>query len=158
VESIYYDALCTQQPKLIQNYPSSRTLIWASKSWILCINGHKIYKCVTTFTSIPWVCPRWAWPRLMNCFRWSVSWGQFHQHAYMQLLHMQMLWLSTSIFPSILCPTLPGLNFINVLHTRIDPKSVKRYWQLDWVLTLWWATGVKAWSKYVDEIDPSTLN
>jgi hypothetical protein len=40
-----------------------------------------------------------------------------------------------------------GLNFINVLctaFTHADPKSVKRYWQLDWVLTLWGATGVKA--------------
>jgi len=52
---------------------------------------------------------------------------------------------------------LSGLNFINGLRTtftRIDPKSVKRYWQLDWVLTLWEATGVKAVLKYVDEIDP----
>ncbi len=48
-----------------------------------------------------------------------------------------------------------GLNFINVLHTAftlIDPKSVKRYWQLDWVLTIWGATSVKAARKYVDEI------
>ncbi len=55
----------------------------------------------------------------------------------------------------------PGLNFINVLCTAftcIDPKSVKRYWQLDWVLTLWGATGVKAVRKYVDEIDPKYLN
>jgi len=37
---------------------------------------------------------------------------------------------------------------------HVDPKSVKRHWQLDWVLTLWGATGVKAACKYVDEIDP----
>ncbi len=50
----------------------------------------------------------------------------------------------------------PGLNFINVLHTAftsVDPKSVKRYWQLDWVLTLWGATGIKDVHKYVDGID-----
>jgi len=50
----------------------------------------------------------------------------------------------------------PGLNFINFLCTAftfVDPKSVKRYWQLDWVLTLWGATGVKAARKYGDEID-----
>jgi len=40
-----------------------------------------------------------------------------------------------------------GLDFINVLSTAftlVDPKSVKRYWQLDYVLTFWGATGVKA--------------
>jgi len=41
----------------------------------------------------------------------------------------------------------PGLNFINVLctaFTLVGPKSVKRYWRLDWVLTLWGTKGVKA--------------
>ncbi len=33
-------------------------------------------------------------------------------------------------------------------------KRVKRYWQLDWILTLLWATAVKAAHKYVGEIDP----
>jgi len=40
-----------------------------------------------------------------------------------------------------------GLNLINVLRTAftlVDPESIKRYWQLDWVLTLWGAAGVKA--------------
>jgi len=53
-----------------------------------------------------------------------------------------------------------GLNFINVLHTaftHVDPKSVKRCWRLDCVLTLWGATGGKAASKYVDEIDARRL-
>jgi len=57
---------------------------------------------------------------------------------------------STSVRKSI-CKMLMkltlGLNFINVLctaFTLIGSKSVKRYWQLDWVLTLWGATGVKA--------------
>jgi len=36
----------------------------------------------------------------------------------------------------------------------VDPKSVKRYWQLDWILTLLGATGVKAVRKYVGEIEP----
>jgi len=33
--------------------------------------------------------------------------NQFHQHTYKQLLQAQMLWRSTSIFPTILRPTLP---------------------------------------------------
>ncbi len=43
-------------------------------------------------------------------------------------LPAKMLWRSTSISPTILCPTLPGVNFINVLRTAfalVDPKSVK---------------------------------
>ncbi len=40
------------------------------------------------------------------------------------------------------------------VHTYVDPKSVKRCWQPDWVLTLWGATGIKAVGKYVVEIDP----
>jgi len=54
----------------------------------------------------------------------------------------------------------PGLNFINVLltaFTLVDPKSVKRYWQLDWVLMLWGTMGVKVVRKHIDEIDPSFL-
>jgi len=51
----------------------------------------------------------------------------------------------------------PGVNFINVLRAAfvpVDSKSVKRYWQLDWILTLLGATGVKAARKYVGEIEP----
>ncbi len=54
-----------------------------------------------------------------------------------------------------------GLNFINILPTAftgVDPKSVKRYWWLDWVLTHWGATDVKAAHKYVDEINPWQLS
>jgi len=50
-----------------------------------------------------------------------------------------------------------GINFINVLWAAfvpVDPKSVKRYWQLDWILTLLGVTGVKAVHKYVGEIEP----
>ncbi len=51
----------------------------------------------------------------------------------------------------------PGVNFINILgadFVPVDPKSVKRYWQLDWILTLLGATAVKAVRKYVGEIEP----
>ncbi len=51
----------------------------------------------------------------------------------------------------------PGVNFINVLRAAfapVDPKRVKRYWQLDSILTLLGATGVKAASKYVGKIEP----
>jgi len=50
-----------------------------------------------------------------------------------------------------------GVNFINVLWAAlmpVDPKSVKRYWRLDWILMLLGATGVKASRKYVGEIEP----
>ncbi len=36
----------------------------------------------------------------------------------------------------------------------VDPKSIKRHWQLDWILTLWGAAGVKAVHIYVGEIEP----
>ncbi len=50
------------------------------------------------------------------------------------------------------------VNFINVLHkafTHIDPKSVKRYRRLDWVLTLWGATGIKAVRKTLVKLTPA---
>jgi len=50
-----------------------------------------------------------------------------------------------------------GANFTNVLcasFTLVDPKSVKRHWQLDWILALLGAMGVKAACKHVGEIDP----
>ncbi len=40
----------------------------------------------------------------------------------------------------------------------IDPKSVKRYWQLDWILTLLGATHIKALRKFVGEIDTRRQN
>ena len=39
----------------------------------------------------------------------------------------------------------------------VDHKSVKRYWQLDWILTLLGATGIKAVGKSVGEIEPMSL-
>jgi len=56
-------------------------------------------------------------------------------------------------------PMTPGVNFINVLRAAfapVDPKSVKRHWQLDWILMLLGATGVKAVRKYVGETEPSS--
>jgi len=41
----------------------------------------------------------------------------------------------------------PGLYLINVLlaaFAPVDPKSVKRYWQFDWFLTLLGSTSIKA--------------
>jgi hypothetical protein len=51
----------------------------------------------------------------------------------------------------------PGVNFINVLLAAlapVDSKSVKRYWQLDWILTLLGATGVIAVHKYRVKLSP----
>ena len=50
-----------------------------------------------------------------------------------------------------------SFNFINVLLAAFVPQdlnSVKRYWQLVWILRLLGATGVKAVRKYVGEIEP----
>jgi len=54
----------------------------------------------------------------------------------------------------------PGVNLINVLEAAfapVDLKSIKRYWQLDWILTLLGAMGIKAARKYVGEIEPRSL-
>jgi len=51
----------------------------------------------------------------------------------------------------------PGVNFINILCSAFrsaDPKSTKRYWQLDWIFTLLGSLHVKALHKHVGEIDP----
>jgi hypothetical protein len=51
----------------------------------------------------------------------------------------------------------PRINFINILRAAfapVDLKSVKRYWQHDWIVTLLGAMGVKAVRKYVGEIEP----
>jgi len=52
----------------------------------------------------------------------------------------------------------PSVNFINVFcvaFTREDPKSVKWYWWLDWVLTLLWSTHVKAAGGTLMKLSPS---
>ncbi len=51
----------------------------------------------------------------------------------------------------------PGVNFIKILRAAfesVNPKSVKRYLRLDWILTLLGAMGVKAARKHGCEIDP----
>jgi len=88
--------------------------------------------------------------------------GSISSMFYVQLLRAQILKKHTddlTVFFTLLGSTsvkasrkmlvklTPGVNFINVLRTAftlVGPKSVKRYWQLDWVLTLWGTTGVKA--------------
>jgi len=55
----------------------------------------------------------------------------------------------------------PCVNFINVLRTAftlVGPKSVKRYWQLDWVITLWGTTGVKAVRRTLMKSSPGWNN
>jgi len=51
----------------------------------------------------------------------------------------------------------PGANLINILRAAfapVDPKSVKRYWQLDWILTLLGATSVKAVRRTLMKLSP----
>jgi hypothetical protein len=62
---------------------------------------------------------------------------------------------SGMMIESIVCG--PGVNFFIILwkaFVHVDPKRVKWYWWLDWILTLLGATRVKAARKYVGEIDP----
>jgi len=46
------------------------------------------------------------------------------------------------------------MNVLRAAIAPVDPKSIKRYLQLEWILTLLRATGVKAAPKYVREIEP----
>jgi len=49
-----------------------------------------------------------------------------------------------------------GGNFMNILHEafmRTDPNRAKRYWQLDWILTLLGSMCVKAGRNNVGKID-----
>jgi len=60
----------------------------------------------------------------------------------------------------ILVKSTPGVNFINILRAAfapVDPKSVQRYLQLDWILTLLWATLVKASRKILVKSAPDLL-
>jgi len=60
------------------------------------------------------------------------------------------------IYERTLTPVLK-LNFINVLRTAFtlaDPKSVKRYWGLDWVLTLLGSACVKAVCRMLMKLTP----
>ncbi len=90
----------------------------------------------------------------VNLVRWRLSytWGQFHQHFYVQIFRTNVVSAAFSSYVLALLKNLYekrsrkmfvkltlGVDFINVLRTAftlIDPKSVKRCWWLDWVLTL----------------------
>ncbi len=51
----------------------------------------------------------------------------------------------------------PGVNFIKVLRAafvRADPKSVKRYWQLNWIFTLLGSAHVKAALRMLMKLTP----
>ncbi len=52
----------------------------------------------------------------------------------------------------------PVLNFNNILRAAfmpVDHKSVKRYWQFNWILALLGATGVKAACRSMMKLTPS---
>jgi len=52
---------------------------------------------------------------------------------------------------------LPGVNFINIsleASMRTDPKSAKRYWWLDWFVTLLGSVSVKAAHKMLVKLIP----
>ncbi len=53
--------------------------------------------------------------------------------------------------------SIPGVNFINILRAafgHVDPKSVKRYWGFDWILTLSGSTCVKAVLRMLMKLSP----
>jgi len=55
----------------------------------------------------------------------------------------------------------PGVNFINVLRAafaHVDPKSVKRYWGFDWILTLLGSTHVKAVRRTLMKLSPGNIS
>jgi len=51
------------------------------------------------------------------------------------------------------------VNFTNILRVPFmcaDPKSAKRYWQLDWIFTLLGSASVKASREHIGGIDPTS--
>jgi len=59
--------------------------------------------------------------------------------------------------PKMLLKLTTGVTFINNLwtaFTHTDPKSAKRYWNLDRIFTLLGSARVKAFCKYFVKIDP----
>ncbi len=61
--------------------------------------------------------------------------------------HLTLMKLTTSV------------NFVNVLRTSfvpVDPKSTKRYWRLDWILTLLGAMCVKAVHRTLMKLRPGS--
>ncbi len=100
-----------------------------------------------------------SWPRspfVLTCYWWTGV-MIFNSNSYFPSYFVSENRKLFHCFQFYFLSWTSGLNFINVLRTAfmcVDPKRVKRYWQLDWVLTLWGATSIKALCKYVDEIDP----
>jgi len=88
----------------------------------------------------------------VQIFRTKIRFGSFYYihvtweklpkgHSYKKFVCLMLMKLT------------PGVNFNNMLCTAftcVDPKSVKRYWQLDWLLMLLGATRLK----FDGEIDP----
>ncbi len=127
-------------------------------------------------SSVNWLEPKIEPPsanlaclNLWNTLLGSISWTFYEPHLYLQIPRVEKntddlteclnIWdLPVSkLLVNMLVQSASVLNFINILHTAfmiIDPKSVKIYWWLDWVLTLWGATGIIAVWKYADEINP----
>jgi len=78
--------------------------------------------------------------------------------SYLAILRFQLFIIKFPYYPRTI--QIAGVNFINVLQAafaHIDPKILKRYWRLDWILMLWGAMGVKAACKYVSEIEPQLM-
>jgi len=62
-----------------------------------------------------------------------------------------------ALAPKMLAKLTQGDNFINVLwaaFAHVDPKSIKRYWGFDWILTLSGSTHVKAVRRTLLKLSP----
>ncbi len=107
--------------------------------------------------------------REWGLFLWSISlifYEQLLRHILAQKKFKAKLWLE-KICPKYFCTNeaasktlmklTHGLNFINVLHTAlelVDPKSVKRFWQFDWILMLLGAMCAKAACRMLMKLTP----
>jgi len=83
----------------------------------------------------------------LTWLHWPIIWGRSYFTYIYWLKYRLFKWYEDRSKTQIFILTTPGVNFINVLRTAftlVGPKSVKRYWRLDWVLMLWGTTGVKA--------------
>ncbi len=111
--------------------------------------------------------------RKMRLIR-TMTWAQFHQHftcpfftdillpkkSQSWTVIRENVWNSLSYEKhecKMLMKLTPGVDFINVLHTAftlVDPKSIKRYWRLDWVLTLSGSTSSKDVRRMLIKVTP----
>ncbi len=81
-----------------------------------------------------------------NLVKSNCKWRKATQSTFVQKCAREMLVKSTL-----------GVNFINVLPAafeHVDPKSVKRYWGFDWILTLLGSTSVKAIHRRLMKLSP----